>query len=159
MMGSNYRPNMMNQRFASMPGMPHNMAPGGQMPGMPPNGPPHGMNPGMGPGGPGPDQMNSGNQFPPSFMNSMFPGGHPGHPGNPQFNPHQASQMGAHNPAQPTQNQPSNDSSDVGEILALFGDDIGERNINVNSNPIKNEPTQCGQCKQQVYHAMFFVAN
>merc|ERR1712048_139033 len=42
-------------------------------------------------------------------------------------------------------NQSAN-ADDVGEILALFGDDN-----TMHTNQVKNEPTQCGVCKQQIY--------
>jgi len=140
--GSNYRPNMINQRFGTMPpGMPPNMQPG-QMPGMRPS---PGMQPGM-----GMDRLNGPqNQFNPSFMNSMPPGmfpnsPHGAFPGQPNHMTGPNSGPGNQPGSQP--GNTGNTESDVGEILALFDDNP----MHSTSSQVKNEPTQCGVCKQQV---------
>lgn len=151
--GSNYRPNMMNQRFGSMPGMPHQMQPGRPgMPGMQP-GPP-GMQPGM---NPNMDRLNGPqNQFSQSFMNSMPPGMFPNSPHG-QFAAQQSNVMASQQNVNPTQTQPNppsnNTESEVGEILALFDDST----MHNNSSQVKNEPTQCGVCKQQVDESTSFL--
>ena len=151
--GPNYRPNMMNQRFGgSGMGMPQ------RMPGIPPNHP--GMNPA------GMDRMGNSGM---NFMNSMGGSGGPPGPGNPMFNPN------SFNPSQPSMTQPNpspspnqsqnqslnnsgnaqDSAAEMGEILALIDSD-GPPNA---GSQVKNEPAQCGHCKQQVCNLMKYFLN